>query len=134
MTDRALFGTSDEPAHLDGYGPIPAELAREIVAGACTRGERVWLRRLYTHPTTGELAAMDARGRLFRGSLGRFIQLRDRVCRTPGAMPRPGTPTTPVSTRTAVGGAGVDAWRRVSRPGQSCTSPMPCSEAPPATW
>ena len=39
MTDTALFGTSDEPAHLDGYGPIPAELAREIVAGACSRSE-----------------------------------------------------------------------------------------------
>jgi hypothetical protein len=26
---------------------------------------------------------MDAHGRHFRGSLGRFIRLRDRVCRTP---------------------------------------------------
>ena len=36
MTDAALFGTSEEPAHVEGYGPIPAELAREIVAGACS--------------------------------------------------------------------------------------------------
>ena len=31
MTDQAMFSTGegrDEPAHLDGYGPIPAELAR----------------------------------------------------------------------------------------------------------
>jgi len=83
MTDRALFGTSDEPAHLEGYGPIPAELAREIVAGACSRTERVWLHRLYTSPTSGELVAMDGRGRLFRGSLARFVRLRDQVCRTP---------------------------------------------------
>jgi hypothetical protein len=83
MTDQALFGTSDEPGYVEGYGPIPAELAREIVVGACTQGERVWLRRLYTHPATGELAAMDSRARLFRDSLARFILLRDQICRTP---------------------------------------------------
>ena len=83
MSDAALFGGADDDAHLDGFGPIPAELAREIVAGACEQGEEVWLRRLYTSPTTGELVAMDAHGRHFRGSLGRFVRLRDRVCRTP---------------------------------------------------
>ena len=83
MTDRALFAGSDEPAHLDGYGPIPAELAREIVTGTLTRDEFVWVRRLFTHPTTGELIAADARTRRFRGSLSRFIRLRDRICRTP---------------------------------------------------
>ncbi len=83
MTDAALFGTSDEPALVDGYGPVPAELAREIVARACDRGDQTWLRRLYTSPTTGELVAMDSRARLFRNSLARFIRLRDQVCRTP---------------------------------------------------
>jgi hypothetical protein len=83
MTDAALFGSSDEPGHLDGVGPIPAELARELVARACGRDEQVWLRRLYTAPTTGELVAMDSTARLFRHSLARFIRLRDRACRTP---------------------------------------------------
>jgi hypothetical protein len=83
MSDAALFGESEDPAHLDGYGPIPAELAREIVAGACTHDETVWLRRLYTSPTTGELITMDTRARRFRHSLARFIGLRDQVCRTP---------------------------------------------------
>jgi hypothetical protein len=83
MTDQALFGTSDEPAHVEGYGPVPAELAREIVAKACSRGERVWLRRLYTSPGRGELVAMDSHARLFRGSLARFVRLRDQICRTP---------------------------------------------------
>ncbi len=83
MTDHDLFGTGDEPALLDGFGPIPAELARELVADACTRRERVWLRRLYAHPSTGELVAAEARGRLFPDSLARFIRLRDRTCRTP---------------------------------------------------
>ncbi len=83
MSDAVLFGESDEPAHMEGYGPVPAELAREIVARACDHNERVWLRRLYTSPTTGELVAMDSRARLFRNSLARFIRLRDQVCRTP---------------------------------------------------
>lgn len=83
MTDAALFGTSEETAHLDGYGPIPAELAREMVRDAVTRDEQVWLRRLYASPVTGQLVGADARARLFRGSLARFIRLRDRICRTP---------------------------------------------------
>jgi len=83
MTDTALLGVDDEPAHLDGFGPIPAELAREIVVGACSRKETVWLRRLFTSPATGELVAADAKSRLFPPSLSRFVRLRDRVCRTP---------------------------------------------------
>jgi hypothetical protein len=83
MTDSALLGGADDTAHLDGFGPIPAELARELVCGALTAAERVDVRRLYTRPDTGELVAMDSRSRLFRGSLARFIKLRDRVCRTP---------------------------------------------------
>ena len=62
MSDSALFGTSDEPAHIDGYGPIPAELARGIVTGAAQADEAVWLRRLYTSPSTGQLVAMEFLG------------------------------------------------------------------------
>ena len=83
MTDTALFAGADDAAHLDGFGPIPAELAREIVCGALTAEEAVSIRRLYTSPETGELVAMDARTRTFRGNLARFIRLRDRSCRTP---------------------------------------------------
>jgi HNH endonuclease len=83
MSHEALFGTADDEARLGGFGPVPAELAREIVAGAVGRGEEVWLRRLYTSPTTGELVAMDSRARLFPAGLARFIRLRDQICRTP---------------------------------------------------
>jgi hypothetical protein len=83
MTDSALFGGADDDAHLDDFGPIPAELAREIVCGAVTEEEDVSIRRLYTSPTTGELVAMDARTRTFRGNLAKFVRLRDRTCRTP---------------------------------------------------
>jgi len=83
MTDHDLFGGADEPAHLEGFGPIPAELAREVLVGALTGREQVWVRRLYCHPRTGELVTADTRSRLFRGSMARFIRLRDRSCRTP---------------------------------------------------
>ncbi|YAL84053.1 DUF222 domain-containing protein [Dermacoccaceae bacterium W4C1] len=34
MDASTLLGRSDHPGHLDGYGPIPADLAREIAYGA----------------------------------------------------------------------------------------------------
>ena len=83
MSHEALLGTADDEARLAGFGPIPAELAREIVANALGRGEEVWLRRLYASPTTGELVAMDSRARLFPAGLARFVRLRDQFCRTP---------------------------------------------------
>ncbi|WP_285250279.1 HNH endonuclease signature motif containing protein [Pseudarthrobacter sp. fls2-241-R2A-168] len=43
----------------------------------------VWLRRLYTAPTHGELVGMDSKARLFPPGLRRFIQVRDDTCRAP---------------------------------------------------
>lgn len=83
MSHDALLCTSDEAARLAGFGPIPAELAREVVAHALGDEEDVWVRRLYASPMTGELVAMDSRARLFPAGLARFIRLRDEVCRTP---------------------------------------------------
>ena len=85
ITDQALFNTgqgADEPAHVDGFGPVPAELARRLLldGDAAAQG---WLRRLYADPTTGELASIDARRRLFEGSLRRLLIARDQWCRTP---------------------------------------------------
>ncbi len=86
MTDRALFGDDDEPAHLAGYGPIPAPLARALLArhpDTTTSSTRVFLRRLYTRPGTGQLVAMDSRQRLFPDPARRFLLARDQICRTP---------------------------------------------------
>ncbi|MHA7239496.1 HNH endonuclease [Arthrobacter sp. TMS1-12-1] len=44
---------------------------------------RVWLRRLYTAPDTGQLVAMESRARLFPPGLRRLIAARDATCRTP---------------------------------------------------
>ena len=80
MTDRALFAGSEDPAHVPGYGPVPADLAREILARA--EGE-LWLRRLFTDPATGELVTMDATSRRFPPALRELVALRDQTCRTP---------------------------------------------------
>ncbi len=108
MTDRTLFQGDSEPARLNGYGIVPAEWARTMLAEGqadqdpadqvqadrnsadqnladqCRDHElTVWLRRLYTAPATGELLATDSKARLFTGRLRRFIETRDDTCRTP---------------------------------------------------
>jgi hypothetical protein len=83
MTDHALFGGADDTAHVDGFGPVPAELAREILSDALGAEERVRIRRLFTCPETGELVELESSSRIFRGNLARYIRLRDQVCRTP---------------------------------------------------
>ncbi len=72
-------GSCESAAHLDGYGPLPAWLARRLVR----ESDRVWLRRVFTDPGTGQLAATDARSRIFPGVLRRLLVLRDQSCRTP---------------------------------------------------
>jgi hypothetical protein len=88
MTDRTLADADDEPAQVFGYGPIPAPVARDLVRG--DERTRVWVRRLYTDPRTGELAATDARRRDFPHVARMFLTARDQVCRTPwcGAVVR----------------------------------------------
>ncbi|MGO4227873.1 DUF222 domain-containing protein [Arthrobacter sp. YAF34] len=87
MTDRTLFQADAEPAVLPGYGTVPAEWARELLTKTGTNAKErdftTWLRRLYTHPGTGDLTAMDSRARIFPTGLRRFIEARDHTCRTP---------------------------------------------------
>jgi hypothetical protein len=82
MGSTTLFGADDQPAHLAGYGPIPADLARRL-AVAAAEAEATWLRRLYATPDTGRLIAMDSTRRLFPAGLAKFIEVRDQYCRTP---------------------------------------------------
>ncbi|GAA4380609.1 HNH endonuclease [Paeniglutamicibacter cryotolerans] len=92
MSERTLFRGSREPAHLTGYGTVPADWARAMIHGPdAVNGEAVaerWIRRLYTAPHAGELIGMDSRRRLFPAGLARFITARDRCCRTPGCNAR----------------------------------------------
>jgi 5-methylcytosine-specific restriction endonuclease McrA len=102
MTDHTLLQGDSEPARIPGYGVVPAAWARDLltggqgdqgpvqptVAGSATGQKdavkelKIWVRRLYTAPNTGDLVAMDSRRRLFPAPLRRFIQIRDDTCRT----------------------------------------------------
>ncbi len=88
MTDRTLFQGSSEPAHLLGYGTVPSTWARMVAAGRDPQDKEryrgtVSLKRIYTHPDTGALVAMDSRSRQFPTALKDLISIRDRYCRTP---------------------------------------------------
>ncbi|MCQ1952686.1 HNH endonuclease signature motif containing protein [Arthrobacter sp. zg-Y238] len=43
----------------------------------------IWLQRLYTAPSSGQLIAMDSKARFVPASLARLITARDQTCRTP---------------------------------------------------
>jgi hypothetical protein len=70
---------SSRTATIAGYGPLPGDLARDILA--TSRG-RKWWRRLFTAPT-GRLVGGDPQRRRFDGWLGKLIALRDQTCRDP---------------------------------------------------
>ena len=71
-------------------GPADDEVRDEAVAAArgaapppeLSGGSR-WIWRLYADAGKGDLTGVDARRRLFRGQVRRFILLRDQRCRTP---------------------------------------------------
>jgi hypothetical protein len=81
MTDRALADRDDEPTHLIGHGPIPAPIARDLLTA--DEHTKVWVRRLFTHPDTGDLLATDTRRRDFPDTARQFLAARDQICRTP---------------------------------------------------
>uniref|UniRef100_UPI0030FC8DB2 HNH endonuclease n=1 Tax=Nocardioides salarius TaxID=374513 RepID=UPI0030FC8DB2 len=81
VSDATLLGGGHAPGWIAGYGPVPAGVARDLVATALEQAQAT-LRRLYT-TSSGSLVAMDSRSRTFPSSLGLFIDLRDQSCRTP---------------------------------------------------
>jgi hypothetical protein len=84
LSDETLLAGDNWPAVVEGYGPIPAAVARRLVDGAVADDRsRCTLRRLYRHPTSGALVAMESRSRRFPKGLANFIGIRDQTCRTP---------------------------------------------------
>ncbi|QMT03864.1 DUF222 domain-containing protein [Gordonia jinghuaiqii] len=85
LSERALLDIDQSAADVMGYGPIPAAVARELVASSVTSAGETGstLRRLYARPADGALVAMESRSRTFPPSLAHFIRLRDQRCRTP---------------------------------------------------
>lgn len=83
ITDETLFGGNDTAAVVDGYGPIPASVARGLVDKAVNDDRsKATLGRLYRHPKSGQLVAMESRSRFFPRGLAAFIRSRDQTCRT----------------------------------------------------
>jgi hypothetical protein len=78
--DALLDGSDPAAALLDGYGPLPTELARDILLSS--KG-RKWWRRLYAEPYGGPIIGGDPFRRQFDGFLRKLIMIRDRLCRDP---------------------------------------------------
>lgn len=73
-----LLGHDDEPAVLDGYGPIDTETARRLAGEASS-----WV-RILTHPVTGTVLDLDRTTYPVPKALRRWLGVRDPVCITPG--------------------------------------------------
>ena len=99
MTERSLFLGAKEPAFIPGYGVVPSQYARRLLASPYNiidpEDERysrsmaprldvtATFQRLFTFPGGQDLVAMDSRRRLFPKALKGFIADRDVYCRTP---------------------------------------------------
>ena len=79
-----LLGLDDEPAELEGYGPIDPETARLLTAHA------PWLRRILVHPGTGAVVSYGRDRYRVPSDLAGLVRFRDGQCRFPGC-PRPAT-------------------------------------------
>ncbi|MBT0567506.1 DUF222 domain-containing protein [Williamsia sp. CHRR-6] len=78
-----LARDSDAAAQVDGYGPIPADTARSLMASALDAHARVEMRRVFASPA-GAVVAMESRARLFPSGLQRVLDARDQgLCRLP---------------------------------------------------
>jgi hypothetical protein len=80
MAVETLLGDDHAPAHLVGYGPLPAVTARRLLSDS--RAD-AWVRRLFVRPDSAQLVAPDSRRRLFAGQLRHLVVLRDQFCRMP---------------------------------------------------
>ena len=80
-----LLGLANNPGELQGYGAIPASVARALAA------DGKW-RRFITDPTSGELLDCGRETYIPSQQLVDFLMARDRTCRFPGCA-QPGNRT-----------------------------------------
>ncbi|WP_336710985.1 HNH endonuclease signature motif containing protein [Arthrobacter sp. USHLN218] len=69
-----LLGLGQEPAHLDGYGPIPIEAAARLAANAPS------FTRVLTDPVTGAVLAMDRKQYRPTAAQRRYLRLLYEKC------------------------------------------------------
>jgi hypothetical protein len=74
----SLLGLSEEPADLEGHGPIDAGTARELAAHAPS------FIRILTHPETGTVLSVGRDRYTVPADLKTWVRLRDGTCRFPG--------------------------------------------------
>ena len=77
-----LLGLDDEPAELEGYGPIDSETARRLSAHAPS------MRRILVHPETGVALSYGREHYRAPADLDGFVRVRDGRCRFPGCSRR----------------------------------------------
>ncbi|TLM80424.1 DUF222 domain-containing protein, partial [Pseudarthrobacter sp. NamE2] len=75
----ALLGLTDEPAVLDGYGPIPASMARKLLAGGAESFHRVLV-----DPRDGTPLEIWRTSYRLTKAMKNALQLRDGRCTFPG--------------------------------------------------
>lgn len=99
ITDHALLSDEESgSAILEGYGRIPAHVVVDTLAGhppGSTPDDpsheyfhpddesTAFFRRLYSHPESGELIAMESRSRIFPIGIRRMIDWTRTTCDTP---------------------------------------------------
>ncbi|MDP9026897.1 MAG: HNH endonuclease [Actinomycetota bacterium] len=77
-----LLGRSDEPAQLEGYGPIDAGTARQLA------GDSTGFTRILTHPETGAVLSVGRTRYSVPAELRRAVRSRDGTCRMVGCCRR----------------------------------------------
>jgi hypothetical protein len=140
-----------------GYGPIPAAIACRLAADAAgDERSKDTLRRLYRHPASGAMVAMESRARLFPEGLARYIAIRDDTCRTPycdapirhtdhatahGAGDKPPSSTVRAPAKPAItpskhpaGGSAPAATATAPTPPTSPPQPGPDTDPRPHHW
>ncbi|MFJ6374085.1 DUF222 domain-containing protein [Pseudarthrobacter oxydans] len=75
----ALMGVTDEPAMLDGYGPIPASMARDLVADGADSFYRVLV-----DPRDGAPLEIGRSSYRVTKAMRNWLRLRDGRCPFPG--------------------------------------------------
>ncbi|MEV7454805.1 HNH endonuclease signature motif containing protein [Pseudarthrobacter oxydans] len=75
----SLVGVTDEPAMLDGYGPIPASMARDLVANGAESFHRVLV-----HPRDGAPLEIGRSSYRVTKAMRNWLRLRDGQCPFPG--------------------------------------------------
>ncbi|UUL77103.1 HNH endonuclease [Pseudarthrobacter sp. Fe7] len=79
----SLLGLTDEPAILDGLGPVPASLARKLVADGADSFYRVLV-----DPRDGAPLEIGRTNYRITETIKRWIRMRDRKCTFPGCTNR----------------------------------------------